>query len=495
MLSAQIPAAKIPAAKTWTGQFRIGRQASREPGFRALPGIGGWQVSAAESCPTQAIIDRAGRPIGYLIGIAIDHQGGKLQEGRLRMDWPADATAREAAIEQAIYKFGGSWACVFAVDGFERVYLDADGTLSLVYDPAQQAAASTAGLLLDDDAYRARFNTGLYTTLDVPGEGWFPSGLTAHSGVKRLLCNHYLDLSTFEPCRHWPTREFTHAGDLEASAARVAEIVRKQAEALLNRGRVVVALTGGNETRFLLAAYKPIIKDLTFVTVEAPATVRDVVIASNLAEKFGLKHFLLPVQEATEAERAAWHYATGHCVSGPNMVTHPTIRPLARDYDFFLGGLGGEIGRAFFWRPTDTPETQIGSAELLPRFGMPPAAEVADATEQWLEGVAGYDAYTKLDLAYLELRMSAWSAAQTYAQAFVNHLHPLITREIYALMLDLPPDAKRGNLLIKTAIRQSWPELGGIPINRFGDYRDMLHTMLRASDHKRVAKKLRKLFG
>jgi len=487
--------ASLPANKSWTGQFRIGRGASSEPAFRALPKLGDWCLSAAPDCPTQAISDRNGRPIGYLIGAVIDAVGAKLVEGGIRIDWPIDAAARDTAIEQQIYKFGGSWACLLAADGCERVYLDADGTLSLVYDPAQEAAAATAGLLLDDEAYRNRFDAALFTGLDVAGEGWFPSGLTAHTGIRRLLCNHYLDLSTFETIRHWPSQPFTHAGQVAASAARVAAIVRQQAEALLARGRVVVALTGGNETRFLLAAYKPILKDLTFVTVAAPSTTRDVVIAKHLAERFGLRHILLPLTEATQAERDTWLYAAGHCVTGPNMVSHPTIRPLQRDFDFFLGGLGGEIGRAFFWRPTDTPETPMGSAELVPRFGMPPSADVADATERWLEGVAGYDALTKLDLAYMELRMSAWSAAQTYAQAFVNHLHPLIAREIYTLMLDLPPEAKRGNLLIKSAIAQNWPELGEIPINRYGDYRDTLHVMRQATDPKRVAKKLRKLFG
>jgi len=91
--------------------------------------------------------------------------------------------------------------------------------------------------------------------------------------------------------------------------------------------------------------------------------------------------------------------------------------------------------------------------------------------------------------------MSAWSAAQTYAQSFVNHLHPLICREIYTLMLNLPAEAKRGNLLIKSAIAQNWPELEQIPINRYGDYRDMVHAAISATDPKRVAKKLRKLFG
>ena len=485
----------IPSPKNWRGQFRIARGPIAPQAGAVCHAVGHWHIQAFAGAPTIPVVDSQNQRIGLLLGTPIDHSAGTLIAEPLRLDLSSDPKVRDAAIEATLYRLGGSWLCILATQALERIYLDANGTLSLVYDPATSTAASTAGLLLDDAAYTARFDRDLYTRIDVPGEGWFASGLTAHHGIKRLLCNHFLDLATFEPARHWPAKDFTHTGSTEESAHRVAEIVRKSAEALLARGKVVVALTGGNETRFLLAAYQPLIKDLTFVTVAAPSTERDVVLAKTLAERFGLRHILLPLQEATQAERDAWLYATGHCVTGPNMVSHPTIRPLQNEYDFFLGGLGGEIGRAFFWRPTDTAEMPLTVGDLVPRLGMPQADAVSEATADWLWGVQQFNALTQLDLAYMELRMSAWSAAQTYAQSFVNHLHPLIAREIYTLMLNLSPEAKRGNLLIKSAITQSWPELGTIPINRYGDYRDLLHNMLRVADHKRVAKKLRKLWG
>lgn len=484
--------ARIPLKKSWTGQFRIGRGAGGTPGFQATS-AGDWIVEY--NCRKQDVVDATGRGIGLLLGTAIDHRAGQLVEDGLQLDLPDDPAQRDAAIEVGLYKLGGSWLCVLASGELQRLYLDADGTMSAVYDPVQEAAASTAGLLLNDEAYVQRFNAGLYASLDIPGEGWFPSGLTAHRGIHRLLCNHYLDLTTFEARRHWPAEPFSHAGNPGESALKVAEIVRKSAEALLKRGKVAVALTGGNETRFLLAAYRQVIDQLTFVTVSAPSTQRDVELARRLAKRFNLRHIILPLREADAEQQLSWHYATGHCVTGPNMVSHPTIEPLLGQFDWFLGGLGGEIGRAFFWREQDTPESIMGAQELAPRFGMPLNGDVVDATERWMESVAGSDALTKLDLGYLELRMSAWSAAQTYAQSFIDHEHPLINRDVYALMLNLPPEAKRGNVLIKSAIEQLWPELAEIPINRYGDYRDSLEVLLKAADHKLVAKKLRKLWG
>ena len=98
---------------------------------------------------------------------------------------------------------------------------------------------------------------------------------------------------------------------------------------------------------------------------------------------------------------------------------------------------------------------------------------VVEATDAWLESVRPFNSLTQLDLAYLELRMSAWAFAQSYAQdAIVDHLHPLICRETYQLMLELPPDAKRQKRLIFDGVDQLWPELLEIPINRYGDARD-----------------------
>jgi hypothetical protein len=91
--------------------------------------------------------------------------------------------------------------------------------------------------------------------------------------------------------------------------------------------------------------------------------------------------------------------------------------------------------------------------------------------------------------------MSAWAFAQEYADSTVPHVHPLIGREAFRLMLELPPEAKRSNALLREAIRKLWPELLTLPINRYGDYRDVLGLVQMSSNPQRVAKKLRKLFG
>lgn len=494
MTTATDSADLVPAGKSWQRQFHVGRKSPLRSGWESQHTVGSQTLTLYPGATALPVQDRSGATVGFFLGTVTDPARSAVCKFPLTFDGPTSPAGLDAAIESFAYRYTGSWLLVFAAGGEERIYLDADGSLSLVYDPDGKAAAATTGLLLDDTAYRARFDGALYSALGVEGEGWFPSGLTAHTGIKRLLCNHTLDLKTWRAHRHWPKRDFTWTTQVRDHSVRIAGIVRDTTAALIADGRTVSALTGGNETRFLLAAIGDQRNNLDFVTVASPATHRDVVLAKRLAQMGGLNHRLLPLAEASLEEQAAWRYRSSHGITGPNMVSHPSIAPLS-DYKWFIGGLGGEIGRAFFWRPGDTEGMPLDATTLVPRFGMPLHEAVVEATRAWHEPIAGLNALTRLDLAYLELRMSAWAFAQEYAVNTVRLIHPMIGREAYQLMLELPPEAKRGNAVITEGVRALWPELMQVPINRYGDYRDLLQVVTRATNPGRVAKKLRKMFG
>jgi hypothetical protein len=222
----------------------------------------------------------------------------------------------------------------------------------------------------------------------------------------------------------------------------------------------------------LLAACRNIAAEIEFITVDVPGAELDVHMAARLAGRFGLRHRILPVRRAGPAEERAWQYASSHGLTGMNMYYHPTIEPL-RSMEYFLGGLGGEVARATYWRPGEDETLKLDARSLVPRFRMPVHERVVEATEAWFESVRPFNPLTQLDLAFLELRMSAWAFAQAYAQdAIVDHLHPMICREVYRLMLELPPEAKRQRRFVLDGVQALWPELLELPINRYGDARD-----------------------
>ncbi len=161
-----------------------------------------------------------------------------------------------------------------------------------------------------------------------------------------------------------------------------------------------------------------------------------------------------------------------------------------------VGGLGGEIGRGFFWRTSDAASTHVGPETIVGRFGMPSHPQVLQAVARWYPSVTVFDPFLRLDLAYLELRMGCWAFAQAYVLPEVPAIHPMISRRAFASMLALPVEWRRNGTMIRTAIAREWPELLDLPINRYGDYRDTLRFVERAVRQPHlVLKKARKLFA
>ncbi len=455
------------------------------------------QTITIAACPTQPVVplvDATDEAVGFVLGQPVEIAEARLLNDQVRLE-TQDGAGVEAAIEALYQRLGGPFLIVLDGYGLARTYLDACGSMSLVYDPETRIAAATAGLLLDDAAYEARFDRALYEHLNILRDGWFPAGLTAHAGIKRQLVNHCLDLAAFTQARHWPHRPIEIADDPAAAIGEICRTSRAIIDAFRAEGDLAFGLTAGNETRMLLAICRDIASELSFTTVDHPANALDVVRAKEIAARFGLRHSLLPVRFASDRDAAQWHARSGHCIGGPNMKRHATVLELA-EARAFVGGLGGEIGRGFFWRAGDSCDTEINADTIVARFGMPPSPQVHAAVEEWRRSVTAFDPFLALDLAYMELRMGCWAFAQAYTLPEVSNIHPLISRPAFTAMLSLPPEWRRQNRMPREAIAQTWPELLALPFNRYGDYRDTLNTVSRAIRQPHlVAKKARKMFA
>lgn len=160
-------------------------------------------------------------------------------------------------------------------------------------------------------------------------------------------------------------------------------------------------------------------------------------------------------------------------------------------------GLGGEVGRGFFWKKNDHGDMHVTAELLVGRFGIPYDKLVVERTTQWLAGLpSGMDFFTILDLAYLELRMSAWAFAQAYAQdSICPHFSPMISYRNYKSMFRIHPDAKKTDYIIRQSVLDGWPELLKYPINRYGGAKDIIAMIHKLSNPKRVTAKVRKMFS
>ncbi len=455
------------------------------------------EMSVAEHLGVCKVFEASGRCIGALLGTPIDLGSGTvLQE---RYDIPADLDADpDAFVETWIYALTGFFIFVLDTPGARRVYLDACGALSVVYDPETGAVGSTAPALMSEAECARRFQSDLHEAFDVANIGWFSGTLTAHRGIRRLLPNHFLDLDGLDTVRHWPRGAIAVTDTPEVACADILDASTQTIRALLRSGAVAQALTAGNETRMMLAAARDMKDEIEFVTVSAAVAALDLHRAKELSARFGLPHRIIPLRFATDAQADDWQARTGQCVTGPHARTHPTVDAL-RTRPYFVGGLGGEIGRAFFWRPDDTNQTEVTPELLWTRMGFAPHPLGLSEMADWLESVKGLPALLQLDLAYIELRMGSWGFCLSYCTPQPVDIHPLISRRNFASMLSLPPEWRRQangtNRMIQEVVRAGWPEALELPIGRFGDYRDVTFRLWQVlQDPAAIPRKLRKRF-
>jgi hypothetical protein len=474
------------------GQFivSLGEGPRREGAARHL--LGTLCVDVFERLATVVVEDAAGRTIGLFLGTVIDTEAQEIVTATLRLGVSLDDIRDiDSLVEDHIYRFAGSFVFVLDAGNARRIYLDANGSKSLVYDPKTSLAAATTPLLLEPSDYSQRFDADLYRGLNVEQNGWFAAGMTAHAGIHRLMCNHYLDMDTMQAVRHWPVGKIAEATDCDQAVATIIGEVRRTIRAICRTGRATMALTAGNETRLMLGCCRSFASEIGFTTVDAPGAELDVARAGELARKFGLKHRLLPYVEADAAAVSAWRMRVGHCVTGANMTMHPSVEPL--NGRIFVGGLGGEICRGFLWLDSGQG-TAISASGIVSRLKLPQHPRLLQEVEQWLKPLAHYDSLYLLDLAYMELRMSCWAFAQSYAAPLQVEVNPLISRKIYSAMLSLPPSVRRNNGIILRGIQQTWPELLSLPINRYGDWRDRVKMAREAvGDPRRAIRKIRQL--
>lgn len=443
-----------------------------------------------DNLPMIEVNNQQGELIGLLIGTVIDYEHETILTQPFSIDLCEDINQ---SIEDSIYKLSGNFIFILDHYNYKRVYLDTNGNLSLVYDPELAIAGSTASSILPPEQLETRFNRELYNHLEVDKEGWFPSGLTAHKGINRLLCNHYLNLVNFQPVRHWPLSNFQETHSVETCANQVSTIIEKTTRALLKNGTAICALTAGNETRYILSSLKEIKNKVDYFTIDFNKSSCDIYTARKISKALDIKWSAIPAIYSSDTDKKIWRQQVSDCISGNNLYIHKTLDQIS-DYSYFIGGLGGEIGRAFLWKADDCKSAELSPQIILNRLGLSHKnRELMSATESWFNEVSKFDALTILDLAYIELRMSAWAFCQAYANPKKQiEINPMVCREAYTLMLNQPAQGKKKSAFIKKGIDINCPELSDIPINKYGDHRDFLQ-LLRKVNPSSIKKKIRKI--
>ena len=243
-------------AASFKHQYLITPHSEPAPGNWPSVELGKWRVGHCPNLPVAALTLTDGTVVGLVIGVAVS-QGGMIIEGRHKMPVSARAEDPVALAEAYISTLAGRYVVLFNYADAARVYPDPTCSLGPVYHPQSGRVAASTALVLDRDL---RDNPTIPASEVAANRARYLFGHTADAEVKRAISNHYVDLADFSVHRHWPTEslEFTlGARDFRDASDEIATKLGANVQALSGRFPTALPISGGTDSRVLLAASAP----------------------------------------------------------------------------------------------------------------------------------------------------------------------------------------------------------------------------------------------
>lgn len=437
----------------------------------------GLHVAVCCSLPVVSVFDKNALPIALLIGYAISGKNS-LDDGE------SICLPSNTSIAEWRHRLIGRFILIDFSESKVHLYLDASGTLGVVFSPTEARFASTTGLLLGPPDEKTI--DPLSAVLQIPKKNnWFPFGFTTRRDAKRLIPHHYLDLRSFTPQRFRRLDSLALANIRQSAGAchiigQIRDSLENCINAITSKHPTALALTAGRDSRMLVAAssvctVKPII-----YTSEIPHRVayRDVIVAERIARQMNLEYVSLKSIITSQELLDAWQDRVGHCVAGPIWKESGSGRQFYANR-IILAGLCGEVGRSFYWRRDDFLRKFDDSSHFLQRIRLPHHAHLEDAACKWLKQFEGQDWLDVLDWAYIELRLGCWAGPSLYGNIDCKFtLSPYNSEYILDLMQQLPQEFRFDQKLFEKFI-SSYPRcFSDAPINK-APVRDEISFMLR----------------
>ena len=387
-----------------------------------------------------------------------------------------DETSHDyAGLCEQLYDKSGHYV-LFAIKGANGIVLNDVGGLKQVYyylDPKGQTWFTSHASILskhlnlpfDEEALHYTHSEKYKKKL----EPWFPTDTSPYTGVKRLVPNHYLDINTLSQTRFWPVKKLKHYSLVEGTR-QVGNLIKGASEAGHNRFPVAVSLTGGYDSRVVLAGCRDFAQDIEVFTMiyrHLSEKSEDLLIASQIAREMNLKYhyfkcnqeiptyFVNLYQQNTEGYKTDWM----------NLV-YARYTNIPQEKVVYKGNLAEAI-RCDFW-PDGIYPVEVTVQTLVEASCLGNDPFIYNALEKWMreaESLEKYN-YRLLDLFALEVEAGSWQAMSHSIFGIAHEEYsPFANRKLLDISLGVH---KRYRSWPKIQFEQEivkylWPELANFP--------------------------------
>jgi len=487
----RVEASGQPFARVFRQQWVLTRRVSDGlPGFTDHA-VGEWRLSVGPGLDI-ALARDTGRSVSVaVLGHAVDDAGAFLTSEVL--DRHLRGSAGPKALAEKLCLLAGRYAFVIVAPGFERLYLDPSSCLGAVYEPAARRVASSLFLTLEREIEPDRDYPVAEAALI--GAGRFAFGRTGDATARRLLANHFLDLESFSPRRHWPPPDLdlTCPMDIEAIRERVEIVIARHRQILgalaAHVSPTMLPVSGGDDSRLLLALTAGLRDriDLCFVHKANRHSRHDVAIACELAARLGVDLEVFDVL----ADKGLWRndrfarrmnvrrkIAMGLEDGGPDEKRQEIeVRMALPKGGTVLRGNVTDVSKAVLWR-------DVGIREFLrtegrghdPGIGvrllmLGPSEAQRDpwcigAYTDWMDGLPENTRCRAFDFASIEHFRTHGQGALFYATNRNFYQTPSADRTILAALISIPPHLRDAFYVNDLIIETIAPEIADVRFAR-----------------------------
>jgi len=321
-----------------------------------------------------------------------------------------------------------------------------------------------------------------------------PVWTTRLSGVRRLLPSQVLDLGRGEPVAVPLVAGVALPDGPDALLDLAARSMAGTMAAAARRFPLVVLLSGGSDSRVVLAACRAVADRVRFVTIDSTSvggSAADARVARRLATELGLDHVVVNPSATPSAAFAALDacHTVAHdpLWSANNEALSIAVPPSAV-------GVTGHYGE--LWRGHagihGTPGRPVDADRYLELRHHTGDGLAEGPTRAWFAGADPHEvpvahrAVWELDFGS---RLAAWAEATDLVWA--DCLMPHGTRVATAAVLSLPERWRDlGTALSEELTRRLWPEALGAPILADVQHRLPVHRRVQRSVQRRVRRLL-----
>ena len=217
-------------------------------------------------------------------------------------------------------------------------------------------------------------------------KSWFGTE-TSFKDLFMLLPNHSLDLHRKKINRFWPIINPSRKNTKE-SVKYIADIMRGTIESASNRFKLHCSLTGGWDSRMMLAAAKTRIKDIEFYSFKSDDIVRknkwDLIIPKRLKERFGLNYNVIEL-DGKMPDKEFMEVFASNSIFNRNVYAEVYYKYLQNGHDKKMnvtGVMGDQILRIFY-----RFDGKITAERFADKCREPSNPYVVKSIRQWMNEV------------------------------------------------------------------------------------------------------------